>query len=139
MALDYGITRASLYNWQSKYGGKPCQEIEELEEENRELKQIAVEIVEEYEVNIVRTYKLMELHRSYHIIIRRSEVIQKLKKRYSMLATQRRRVLENIKVKYGTIRKVPVCIHYEKCVRLKKRLPAMVMLPLKQPSEPNTT
>ena len=43
----YGISRATLYNWRSKYSGMDSSHIKrlkELEEENRRLKQIYADI-----------------------------------------------------------------------------------------------
>lgn len=96
VARDHGVTRATLYNWKSKYSGMDVSQVKRLKElkENRKLKlmytdlaldnrilrdviekktlepeikkQIAVEIVEEYELGIARACKLMKIHRSYY-------------------------------------------------------------------------
>mgnify|MGYP000877209503 FL=1 len=44
---EYGISRATLYNWRSKYSGMDSSHIKrlkELEEENRRLKQMYADI-----------------------------------------------------------------------------------------------
>ena len=47
ICCEYGISRATLYNWRSKYSGMDSSHIKrlkELEEENRRLKQIYADI-----------------------------------------------------------------------------------------------
>jgi putative transposase len=44
---NYGISRATLYNWKSKYSGMDISQIrrlKELEEENRKLKQMYADL-----------------------------------------------------------------------------------------------
>lgn len=44
---EYGISDATYYNWKSKYGGMEASDIKrlkELEEENRQLKQLFAEL-----------------------------------------------------------------------------------------------
>ncbi len=44
---EYGISRATLYNWKSKYSGMEVSQIrrlKELEEENRRLKQMYADL-----------------------------------------------------------------------------------------------
>lgn len=46
VARDHGISRATLYNWKSKYSGMEVSQVKrlkELEEENRKLKQMCAE------------------------------------------------------------------------------------------------
>ena len=95
VARNHGISKATLYNWKSKFSGMEVSQVrrlKELEEENRKLKQmyaelaldnkilkdviektlepevkkeLADEIVKEYNVSISRACKLMDIHRSY--------------------------------------------------------------------------
>ena len=47
VALEYGISRATLYNWKSKYSGMEVNQIsrlKELEEENRRQKQMYADL-----------------------------------------------------------------------------------------------
>ena len=47
ICLEYGISRATLYNWRSKYSGMDSSHIKclkELEEENRRLKQMYADV-----------------------------------------------------------------------------------------------
>lgn len=47
VAREYGISRATLYNWKSKYSGMDVSQIKrlkELEEKNRELKQMYADL-----------------------------------------------------------------------------------------------
>ena len=47
VARDHGITRATLYNWKSKYSGMDVNQVrrlKELEEENRKLKQMYADL-----------------------------------------------------------------------------------------------
>ncbi len=47
VALEYGISRATLYNWKSKYSGMEVNQIsrlKELEDENRRLKQMYADL-----------------------------------------------------------------------------------------------
>ena len=90
---EHGISRATLYNWKSKYSGMEVSQVrrlKELEEENRKLKQMYADlaldnrilkeviektlepeikkdlangIVEEYGVSISRACKMMDIHR----------------------------------------------------------------------------
>ena len=44
---EYGVSEATYYNWKSKYGGMEASDIKrlkELEDENRRLKQMYVEL-----------------------------------------------------------------------------------------------
>lgn len=46
-AREYGVTRATLYNWKSKYSGMDMSQVrrlKELEEENRKLKQMYADL-----------------------------------------------------------------------------------------------
>ncbi|MBO7278837.1 MAG: transposase [Bacteroidales bacterium] len=47
VALNHGISKATLYNWKSKYSGMEVSQVrclKELEEENRKLKQMYAEL-----------------------------------------------------------------------------------------------
>ena len=47
VAREYGISRATLYNWKSKYSGMEVNQIsrlKELEDENRRLKQMYADL-----------------------------------------------------------------------------------------------
>lgn len=47
IAREYGISKATLYNWKSKYSGMEISQIKrlkELEEENRKLKQMYADL-----------------------------------------------------------------------------------------------
>ena len=47
VAQEYGISRATLYNWKSKYSGMEVNQIsrlKELEDENRRLKQMYADL-----------------------------------------------------------------------------------------------
>lgn len=47
IAQEYGISRATLYNWKSKYSGMEVNQIsrlKELEDENRRLKQMYADL-----------------------------------------------------------------------------------------------
>lgn len=46
MARGHGVTRATLYNWKSKYSGMDVSQVRRLKEleENRELKQMYVDL-----------------------------------------------------------------------------------------------
>ena len=47
VAREYGISRATLYNWKSKYSGMEVSQVtrlKELEEENRRLKQMYADL-----------------------------------------------------------------------------------------------
>lgn len=47
VARGHGVTRATLYNWKSKYSGMDVSQVrrlKELEEENRKLKQIYADL-----------------------------------------------------------------------------------------------
>lgn len=50
VARNHGISKATLYNWKSKYSGmevsqvRRLKELKELEEENRKLKQMYAEL-----------------------------------------------------------------------------------------------
>ena len=47
VSREYGISRATLYNWKSKYSGMEVSQItwlKELEEENRRLKQMYADL-----------------------------------------------------------------------------------------------
>ena len=47
VALNHGISKATLYNWKSKYSGMEVIQVrclKELEEENRKLKQMYAEL-----------------------------------------------------------------------------------------------
>lgn len=111
VARNHGVTRATLYNWKSKYSRMEVSKVErlkELEEEPRKLKQmyaelamdnwilkevveinsrvrdkeaIAVDIVEEYEVSIARACKLMEIYRLDYYY-HESVITWKMNKRY---------------------------------------------------------
>lgn len=95
VAREHGVSKATLNNWKSKYSGMDVSQVtrlKELEEENRKLNQmyselaldnrilkegitnnlepqikreLADEIVEEYDVSIARASKMMDIHRSY--------------------------------------------------------------------------
>ena len=44
---EYGVSKATYYNWKSKYGGMEASDIKrlkELEDENRQLKQMYAEL-----------------------------------------------------------------------------------------------
>ena len=44
LSREHGVSKATIYNWKSKYGGMEMNELKrfkELEEENRKLKQYA--------------------------------------------------------------------------------------------------
>ena len=48
VARNHGISKATLYNWKSKYSGMEASQVrrlKELEEENRKLKQMYAELV----------------------------------------------------------------------------------------------
>lgn len=48
VARNYGISKATLYNWKSKYSGMDVRQVKrlkELEEENRKLKQMYADLV----------------------------------------------------------------------------------------------
>jgi putative transposase len=50
---EYGISDATYYNWKSKYGGMEASEIKrlkELEDENRQLKQMYAELSLEHKI-----------------------------------------------------------------------------------------
>lgn len=47
VSREYGISKATLYNWKSKYSGMDVSQVErlhELEDENRRLKQMYAEL-----------------------------------------------------------------------------------------------
>jgi len=47
VARDHGISKATLYNWKSKYSGmdvKQVKELKALQEENRKLKQMYADL-----------------------------------------------------------------------------------------------
>ena len=47
VSRNYGISRASLYNWKSKYSGMDVSQVEQLrslQEENRRLKQMYADL-----------------------------------------------------------------------------------------------
>ena len=47
VAREYGVSRATLYNWKSRYSGMEVSQItrlKELEEENRRLKQMYADL-----------------------------------------------------------------------------------------------
>lgn len=84
VARNHGIFKATLYNWKSKYSGMEVSQVRKLKQMNAELalenkilkdviektlepevkKELADEIVKEYNVSISRTSKLMDIHRS---------------------------------------------------------------------------
>ena len=54
VSRNYGISRASLYNWKSKYSGMDVSQVEQLrslQEENRRLKQAIGELTIELKKN----------------------------------------------------------------------------------------
>ena len=95
VARNHGISKATLYNWKSKYSGMDVSQVrrfKELEEENRKLKQMYAELAldnkilkdviekssrargkeragrwycKKYDISISRACKLMDIHRSY--------------------------------------------------------------------------
>lgn len=109
-------------------------------------KQIAVEIVEEYELSIARACKLMEIHRSYYYYQEKrddTEVEEAIRTAaqygdgfWKIFKRLRR---EGKNWNHKKVYRGYKNMHYEKRVRLKKRLPARVKTPLEQPAEPNTT
>lgn len=47
IAREYGVSKATIYNWKAKYGGMEMNElkrVKELEEENRKLKQMYADL-----------------------------------------------------------------------------------------------
>jgi len=47
VAREYGVSKATIYNWKAKYGGMELNDlkrIKELEEENRKLKHMYAEL-----------------------------------------------------------------------------------------------
>lgn len=47
VARDHGVSRATLYNWRTKYGGMEISQVKrlrELEDENRKLKQMYADL-----------------------------------------------------------------------------------------------
>jgi len=109
-------------------------------------KQIAVEIVEEYELSIARACKLMEIHRSYYYYQEKrddTEVEEAIRTAaqygdgfWKIFKRLRR---EGKNWNHKKVYRGYKNMHYGKRVRLKKRFPASVKTPLGQPSEPNTT
>lgn len=103
-------------------------------------------MVEEYELSIARACKLMEIHRSYYYHQEKrddTEVEEAIR-----TAAQygdgfwkifKRLKREGKKWNHKKVYRVYRNMHYKKRVRLKKRPPARVKTPLKQPSELNTT
>lgn len=177
VARNHGISKATLYNWKSKYSGMEVSQVrrlKELEEENRKLKQmyaelaldnkilkdviekktlepevkkeLADEIVKEYNVSISRACKLMDIRRSYFYYTEKkddSEVEQAIREAaefgdgfWKIFQRLRR---DGKPWNHKKVYRVYKQMHYEKRSKLKKRLPARVKSPLVIPSEPNTT
>jgi putative transposase len=47
LSREHGVSKATIYNWKSKYGGMEMSElkrVKELEEENRKLKQMYADL-----------------------------------------------------------------------------------------------
>jgi putative transposase len=47
LSREHGVSKATIYNWKSKYGGMEMNElkrVKELEEENRKLKQMYADL-----------------------------------------------------------------------------------------------
>lgn len=44
VAREHGISKATLYNWKSKYSGMNVKRLKELEDENRRLKQMYADL-----------------------------------------------------------------------------------------------
>ena len=47
LSREHGVSKATVYNWKSKYGGmdmKELKRVKELEEENRRLKQMYADL-----------------------------------------------------------------------------------------------
>ena len=47
LSREHGVSKATIYNWKSKYGGMEISElkrVKELEEENRKLKQMYADL-----------------------------------------------------------------------------------------------
>ena len=147
--------------------------LKELEEENRKLKQmyaelaldnkilkdviektlepevkkeLADEILKEYNVSISRACKLMDIHRSYFYYTEKkddSEVEQAIREAgefgdgfWKIFQRLRR---DGKTWNHKKVYRVYKQMHYEKRSKPKKRLPARVKSPLVIPSEPNTT
>lgn len=97
-------------------------------------------------MSIARACKLVEIHRSYYYYQEKrddTEVEEAIR-----IAAQygdgfwkifKRLRREGKNWNHKKVYRVYKNMHYEKRVRLKKRLPARVKTPLEQPSEPNTT
>ena len=50
VAREYGVSKATIYNWKAKYGGMELNDlkrIKELEEENRKLKHMYAELAQD--------------------------------------------------------------------------------------------
>jgi len=62
LCREYGISRATFYNWKSKYGGleiKEVKRLKDLEEENAKLKKMFAEVsMENYALKDLITKKL---------------------------------------------------------------------------------
>ena len=53
LAREHGVSEASIYNWKSKYGGlevSEAQRLRQLEDENRRLKHLVVDLSLDKEV-----------------------------------------------------------------------------------------
>ncbi|MCS2232316.1 hypothetical protein NXU85_17930 [Phocaeicola vulgatus] len=97
-------------------------------------------------MSIARACKLMEIHRSYYYYQEKrddTEVEEAIRTAaqygdgfWKIFKRFRR---EGKNWNHKKVYRVYKNMHYEKRVRLKKRLPARVKTPLEQPSEPNTT
>ena len=107
---------------------------------------MATEISVEYRVSITRACRLMEIHRSYYYYQEKrddSEVEAAIRKAgehgdgFWKIFNRLRK--EGKPWNHKKVYRVYKAMHYEKRVRLKKRLPDRVKNPLEQPSEPNET
>lgn len=53
VSREYGISRATLYNWRKKYSGMEAsqlKELKELQDENRRLKQLYAELMLDHQL-----------------------------------------------------------------------------------------
>ena len=104
------------------------------------------EISVEFEVSITRACRLMEIHRSYYYYQEKkddTEVEEAIRRAaehgdgFWKIFTRLRR--DGKPWNHKKVYRVYKTMHYEKRVRLKKRLPARVKNPLEEPASPNET
>lgn len=107
---------------------------------------MANELSEEYDVSITRACKLMDIHRSYFYYesVKDDTEVEEAIRKAAQYGDGFWKIFEILRSwgepwNHKKVYRVYKQLHYNKRVRLKKRLPARVKNPLTRPSEPNTT